>query len=150
MAMTKINLRLIFIILFLGVIMGSQAQQKKTTEHASVEVKNVILMIGDGMGLTQVQVASMRAGFPLAMERAQYIGLAKTHSADNRVTDSAAAGTALATGTKTDNGAIGVDVNEKPLKNIREKAQEAGIATGVVVRDYTCHPSRFFSTLQEP
>jgi alkaline phosphatase len=76
MTMTKINLRLIFIVLFLGVIMGSQAQQKKATEHASAEVKNVILMIGDGMGLTQVQVASMRAGFPLAMERAQYIGLA--------------------------------------------------------------------------
>ncbi|MCE5177599.1 MAG: alkaline phosphatase [Porphyromonadaceae bacterium] len=145
--MTKINLRLILIVLFLGVIMGSQAQQKTATGHASAEVKNVILMIGDGMGLTQVQVASMRAGFPLAMERAQYIGLAKTHSADNRVTDSAAAGTALATGTKTNNGAIGVDVNEKPLKNIREKAQEVGMATGVVVTCEITHatPAAFLA-----
>lgn len=145
--MKKINATLALIVLFLGVAIGSYAQEKMTTEKAPSEVKNVILMIGDGMGLTHVQVSSMRAGKPLAMEGAQYIGLAKTYSANNRVTDSAAAGTAMATGTKTNNGSIGVDANNNPVKNIREKVQEVGMATGVVVTCEITHatPASFLA-----
>lgn len=106
------------------------ARKNKTTEP---EVKNVIFMIGDGMGLAQVAAATVNQGYePLNLERAQFIGLAKTYSANNRVTDSAAAGTALATGAKTNNGAIGVDADKRPVKSILEKAEENGLATGLV------------------
>ena len=145
--MKKINANVALILLFLGIAVGSHAQGVISKEQASSEVRNVILMIGDGMGVTHVQIASMRAGKSLAMEGAQYVGLAKTYSANNRVTDSAAAGTALATGRKTNNGSIGVDVNNNPVKNIREKAQEAGMSTGVVVTCEITHatPATFLA-----
>lgn len=95
-------------------------------------MKNVIFMIGDGMGLTHVTAAMLAKGAPLALQQAQYIGLQTTRSASSEVTDSAASGTALATGTKTYNGAIGLDMNKQPLENIREKAEKIGKATGVV------------------
>ncbi len=97
------------------------------------QVRNVIFMIGDGMGITQAQLAMLSSEEPVSLEKAQYTGLCKTYSADNRVTDSAAAGTALSTGVKTYNGAIGVDTDKKPLKNLTEYAREKGLATGVVV-----------------
>jgi alkaline phosphatase len=65
------------------------------------EVNNVILCIGDGMGQNQITLASMRAVGPeggLHMERMPVTGLIRTRSANSRVTDSAAAGTAMATG----------------------------------------------------
>lgn len=97
------------------------------------KVKNIIFLIGDGMGLAQVSGVSLINNWePLALERAEYIGLQKSYSANNRVTDSAASGTALATGHKTYNSAIGVDVDKNPVPSTRELAQAAGYATGVV------------------
>ncbi len=104
-----------------------------TTAQESQPVKNIIFMIGDGMGLAHTYSAMLRSQTPLAFERAQYIGLSKTYSANNRVTDSAASGTAMATGHKTYNGAIGVDTARKPVENIVERAQKKGLATGIVV-----------------
>lgn len=100
--------------------------------NAQTEVKNVIYMIGDGMGLTQFTAAKLFKEVPLAIERAQYVGLQSTWSANNEVTDSAASGTALSTGQKTYNGAIGVNVDKQPIENIREKAAKTGRSTGVV------------------
>ena len=113
-------------------------------------VKNIIFMIGDGMGLTHTQLAMMSSQAPLAVERVQYIGLAKTYSANNRVTDSAAGGTALATGVKTNNGSVGVDPEGKTVKNITEYTREKGLATGVVVtKDITdATPAAFMAHQQ--
>ncbi len=108
--------------------------QKKVSQPSQPEVRNIIFMIGDGMGLTQVAATAVNNGNkPLYMERARYVGLVRTYSANNRVTDSAAAGTALATGTKTNNGSIGVDPDGNVLESTLEKAAKAGYATGVVV-----------------
>ncbi len=97
------------------------------------KVKNIIFLIGDGMGLSQISATSLINNWePLNMERATHIGLQKTYSANNRVTDSAASGTALATGVKTTNGTIGMDADKQPVASTREKAQAAGYATGVV------------------
>ena len=74
-------------------------------------VKNVIFLIGDGMGLGQLAVAKLKAvGFAgkLHIERMPVVGLTYTHSADSIVTDSAAAGTALACGVKTNNRMLGM------------------------------------------
>lgn len=75
---------------------------------AAEPVRNLILMIGDGMGLSQVSMLKIENGYaPTAFDRAQGVALISTYSANNRVTDSAAAGTALASGCKTNNSALG-------------------------------------------
>lgn len=86
-------------------------------------------MIGDGMGLAQVTSYMLRGGAPLSLARAQSIGLQSTFSASSEVTDSAAAATALATGTKTNNGMISMTPDKQPLRSVLERAAAAGLAT---------------------
>ena len=104
--------------------------------------KNVILLIGDGMGDSEITAARNQArgagGFfpgldalPLTGQYTHYSLDKKTHK-PNYVTDSAASATAWATGTKSYNGAIGVDVNGKDQPTILELAKAAGKATGNV------------------
>jgi alkaline phosphatase len=93
---------------------------------------NVILMIGDGMGVAHVTAARIAAGH-LEMERLPVGGLETTWSASDLVTDSAASGTAYATGQKTLNGAVSVSPSGEPLKTVLEYAEDRGMATGLVV-----------------
>jgi alkaline phosphatase len=101
-------------------------------------VKNVVLMIGDGMGFEQVKAASLyaygREG-SLSFEK-YYRGEMTTHSAnsylqDSHATDSAAAVTAMATGQKVDNSVLS-QKGDEPIKTILEYLQEEGKATGLV------------------
>jgi alkaline phosphatase len=92
--------------------------------------KNIILYIGDGMGLSQVTAGKVAKG-KLEMERCPVTGFVTTWSANFLVTDSAAAATALSTGVKTRNGALGITPDGTRLKNIVEYAEEKGKATGV-------------------
>ena len=94
--------------------------------------KNIILMIGDGMGLSQISAAMFMNNNKLNIQRMPIIGLQKTYSSDNLVTDSAAAATAFACGVKTYNGAIGLDWKGDPRKTILEEAEENGLATGMI------------------
>ena len=95
-------------------------------------VKNIIYMIGDGMSVTHVTATMLAQDTPLALERAQFVGLQKSQSASDKVTDSAASGTALATGSKTNNGMIGMSPDKEQLQSIRARAEAAGMATGVI------------------
>ena len=97
-----------------------------------IPVKNVIFLIGDGMGLGAVTSTMLETDQPLAIEQAQYVGLQKTYCATNKVTDSAASGTALASGTKTYYGALGVGPDTARLTSILEKAAAQGLSTGLV------------------
>jgi alkaline phosphatase len=101
--------------------------------------KNVILMIGDGMGLTQIHAGYTANGGKLFMANFKHLGFQTTNSATNYVTDSGAAGTALATGEKTYNGAIGVNTDTVAIQNIREKIEVMGKATGVVSTSAVTH-----------
>lgn len=104
------------------------------------KVENIIFMIGDGMGISHITATMIEQNHaPLALERAEYIGLQKTHSANNLITDSAAAGTALATGHKTNNGCIGITPDNEVVENIREFAAARGMATGVVATYAVTH-----------
>ncbi len=94
--------------------------------------RNIILFIGDGMGVAQITAAKIVQD-ELNLERFSVMGLVTTDSENSLITDSAAAATALATGYKTDNGAIAVAPDKKPLKTLFEYAQELGKSTGVVV-----------------
>ncbi|MBN1508169.1 MAG: alkaline phosphatase [Sedimentisphaerales bacterium] len=108
----------------------------------SNKVRNVILCIGDGMGLSQIALASMKAGGltgRLCMERMPVTGLVRTHSASSRVTDSAAAATALACGIKTDNGVVGIAPNGNVYQTILEAAKAKGMATGLVATSTITH-----------
>jgi alkaline phosphatase len=96
------------------------------------KVKNIILLIGDGMGTDQVYAAMTVSKDKLNFERAKYIGFSKTYSLSNFTTDSGAGGTAIATGTKTKNHAVGVDFMGNPLKSILVYAEEHGKSTGIV------------------
>lgn len=109
--------------------------------------KNIVLLIGDGMGITQVTAAMYHHPQPLHMERFPVIGLMKTHSASSRVTDSAAAGTALASGIKTYNGGLGVNTDTLPVQSILEKLNLKGYTTGLVATCYITHatPAAFFA-----
>ena len=97
--------------------------------------KNVILLIGDGMGTahrTAARLYSVGREGELAMDTLPTAGMARTWSTESVVTDSAAAGTALATGVKTYNTAISVDPDGNSVQTILEKAQEAGKSVGLV------------------
>ena len=109
--------------------------------------KNIIIMIGDGMGLAQIYSAMTANGGHLFLENFRYCGFSKTYSSDNYITDSAAGGTALSCGIKTYNGAIGVDPNKKPVPNIREMAEKKGLKTGLVSTSAITHatPASFMA-----
>ncbi len=104
-------------------------------DQKSQSVKNVILLIGDGNGLSELSAAALANNGALTITQLKSIGLVKTQSADDFTTDSAAAGTALATGEKTYNRAIGVDSLGKPIKNIAEILQAHRFNTGVITTD---------------
>jgi alkaline phosphatase len=106
------------------------------------DLRNVILCIGDGMGLSQITLARARAaGFEgrLYLERLPVTGLVQTHSANSPVTDSAAAATAMACGIKTNNGIIGMAPDEQVYSTILEAAQAKGLATGLVATSTISH-----------
>lgn len=87
------------------------------------EVRNLIFMVGDGMGLAHVSMLMVENGYaPTSFDRAQGVGLLCTRSANNRVTDSAAAATALATGHKTGNGTIGQSLDGKRYESLMKRA----------------------------
>ena len=94
--------------------------------------ENIILFIGDGMGVGHITAGKIALG-NLNLERFSVVGLVTTDSANRLVTESAAATTALATGYKTNNRAISVSVDKAPLKTLFEYAKEKGKSIGVVV-----------------
>lgn len=95
--------------------------------------KNIIFMIGDGMGLEQVSTAWTANRGKLNMEKMPYVGLQRTYCLNWLVTDSAAAGTALATGSKTNKGMIATLPDGTELNSMMDLAQSVGKRTGVVV-----------------
>ena len=118
------------------------------------DVHNVILCIGDGMGLSQVTLGRLHVGGldgKLHIERMPVMGFIRTHSADEMVTDSAAAGTALSTGFKTDNGVVAMTPAGKVVRTILEAAQSKGLATGLVATSSITHatPACFGSHVRE-
>ena len=103
------------------------------TQKEEPQVKNVIYLIGDGMGFGAVTSLLLTEDDVTGFEQAPVIGLNETCSANNYVTDSPAGGTALATGVRTRNGYCGLDPEGNQLTSILRKAQAMGKKTGIVV-----------------
>ncbi|MCD8183673.1 MAG: alkaline phosphatase [Bacteroides sp.] len=137
--------RLMYVVLF--VLLGGMTYAQ--------QAKYVFYFIGDGMGVNQVNGTEMYLGEqegrigtePLLFASFPVAGYATTYSATNSITDSSAAGTALATGSKTYNGAIGVDVNKNALQTVAEKAKKAGKKVGVTTSVSVDHatPAAFYA-----
>lgn len=125
----------------LFVSLSLQAQSKQSP--------NIILLIGDGMGLTQISAGNYDNDNQTYFEGFKTIGLLKTHAYDYLVTDSAASGTAIACGEKTLNGAIGINPRNQKLKSILEYCQDANYSTALLSTSSIVHatPASFYANV---
>ena len=97
---------------------------------AAPPVKNVIFMIGDGMGLSQVYAAAVANGMKLTLFDAPYVGLSITYSAIRFITDSAAGATALPLGTNTTHGTVWLNAHIFPVQSTMALAYARPSSTG--------------------
>ena len=99
----------------------------------SKRIKNIIVMIGDGMGLEQISVGWTLNGGHLNLDNFPVAGYSRTYCTDKLITDSCAGGTAISSGAKTKYGYIGQDPEGKPFRTLLHRAQEKGMRTGLAV-----------------
>ena len=162
--MRKIWQRCLLTVLIGLLHVGANAQDKKDKEQTYImecpyevqnitppqgkKVKNVILMIGDGMSLMHMYSAWTANRGKLYLDNCQAVGLSKTYCANRLITDSGAGGTAMATGQKTNYHSVGVDTLGHPLKSLVDLANAKGKSTGIAVTcrlwdatpaDFCCH-----------
>ena len=116
---------------------SSWTSLKKST--SSKNTKNIILFIGDGMGVSHLYAGMTVSQHTFFLNQFPYSGFSITSSADNYITDSAAGGTAIASGVKTNNGVIGMKPDLTPVSSIIEIAHKNGLATGVVSTSSITH-----------
>jgi alkaline phosphatase len=113
--------------------------------------KNIILLIGDGMGLAQVYSAYQKNNEKLFLYSLPHVALSITTCADRKVTDSGAGGTAISTGHKTYYHAIGVDKDTMPQQTLLEYAKQQGKKTAILVSCDLTHatPACFISHVKD-
>ncbi len=149
--------KLIFI--FLGALFllscsrNNDNVELKPVNDNSSNGRNIIFMIGDGMGLAQISAARTVNGDELNILRCKHIGLVSTRAADKYVTDSGASGTAYSCGEKVNFYTLGIDTEGNPLTNIFEIISPLGFSTGLITTDritgatpaafYAHQPDRF-------
>lgn len=142
--------------LMLGLVEAAQPQKVQGTPCHEVEAspavlsgtpRNVILMIGDGMGSEHVWAAWLCNKGKLNITGLPCTAFSRTYSANRTITDSAAGGTALACGAKTDNGMLGQTPDGTPLRSLAAHFRRVGKATGLVVtKDITdATPAAFYA-----
>ena len=106
------------------------------------KAKNIILLISDGMSLTQVSSYRLLKGGPnerIAVDTFPVSGIVLTHSKDAIVTDSASSATAFSTGKKTNNGALGLDQDNQILENFTEKIDKYGYVSSLISTSEITH-----------
>jgi alkaline phosphatase len=116
-------------------------------EQTKTTAKNIILLIGDGMGMGQISAGTYASNNKTNLERFPVIGIHKPTASSHLVTDSAAAATAFACGVKTFNKAIGVDRDSIPVTSILEEAETKNLRTGLVATSTIVHatPAAFIA-----
>ena len=113
-------------------LLGVRAAGAPAVARAPGRARNVILCIADGVSQAHYNLGRAFKGTPLVFE-SWHCGALATAAADSFISDSAAAGSAIATGHRTRNGAVSVDGQDRPRRTILEAARDAGRATGLVV-----------------
>lgn len=164
-------MRIFILVTAISFFAACQQTEPKTTEVIAVaenqqeiperlplvedrDIKNVILIIGDGTGLAQISTGQLATAGPdglLHLQTMPVTGMVKTHSSDNLITDSASGATAYSCGLKTYNGAIGVNPDQVACKTILEMAEERGLSTGLISTSSITHatPASFASHVPE-
>jgi alkaline phosphatase len=139
-------------LVFSSISCGSKTGNRAGIPGTEGKARNVILFIGDGMGSGQIKAAGMyRAGAEgtLSFEAFPHRGFISTHNAKGELTESAAAATAMATGTRVSNGVLGLAIpgNGMPLESILELLRRQGKRTGLVTTTFITHatPAAFAS-----
>lgn len=158
----NISPKILLILFTLGLVSGCKNEittsivdrQKKTTQKQTIshsfesgaKPKNVILVIGDGTGINQISALEFYKEGEVYYENFPIVGLSKT-SSTSLITDSAAAGTAMACGEKTYNKAIGVDADGVRVPNITEFMAERGASNGIIATSSITHatPACFYA-----
>ena len=137
----------------LGILIGMSGCSIKQNEEkpAQEEPLNIILMIGDGMGVPQVSTAYYFGEGTPNFSRFKHIGFHKTSDKSHRITDSAAGATAFSIGEKTYKRAIGVSVDTIPLETILEHLQKQGYQTGLISLTTITHatPASFYAHVKD-
>jgi alkaline phosphatase len=135
-------------ILLVGILVpalctGSPTEKKKKGKAP----KNIILLIGDGMGTAQIYAGYTAKHGVMNITGMPVSGFSVTYSANDYITDSGAGGTALSSGIKTNNASIGVDANGKPVETILEMAEKRGLSTGLISTSAITHatPASFIA-----
>ena len=113
--------------------------------------KTIILLIGDGMGLAQIYAGYTANKGYLNLFNMNVIGFTNTQSFSSYITDSAAGGTALACGEKTNNGYIGLDAKKDTIHSILYYAQQAKKSTGLISTSSITHatPAAFVAHVED-
>lgn len=131
-----------YLLLLSILLLGCDTRQPDHKQQPKGAARNIILLIGDGMGLEHRKAARWAlVGHKgkLAMDTMPVSGTLRTASANDAITDSAAAATAIASGIKTNNGVVGMDADLQPVPTILELAQEQGKAVGLVTTTQLAH-----------
>ncbi|NJB71079.1 alkaline phosphatase [Saonia flava] len=126
-------------------------QNFPSTPKAVSAPPNIIIMIGDGMGIPQVSTAYFFGKEQPNFSRFKHIGLHKTSDKSHKITDSAAGATAISTGQKTYKRAIGVSVDTIPQETILEYLQKQGYQTGLISLTSITHatPASFYAHVKD-
>jgi alkaline phosphatase len=136
--MRRRTFKTIILILVL-ILSGCELVYCSDSNNKISKPRNIILFIGDGMGVAQLYAGITVSDHTFNLEKFPYSGFSKTYSADSYITDSGAGGTAIACGIKTNNGMIGVKPDGTPVSSIIEIAHKNGLATGVVSTSAITH-----------
>ncbi|MEZ4778957.1 MAG: alkaline phosphatase [Flavobacteriaceae bacterium] len=134
-------------LLFIFHVFLASVVVKAQTEKPLKKPKNIVLLIGDGTGLSQVSAAQFYKDGPSNYDRFPVVGLIKTSSSSDLITDSAAGATAFASGIKTYNAAIGVDKDTIEAKTMVEIVSQKGMNTGLIATSSITHatPACFYA-----
>ncbi|WP_455169507.1 alkaline phosphatase [Aegicerativicinus sediminis] len=150
----KIAKRQLYLVLIFPCLIWSNnyKEQSKVAQNDSLKKpKNIILLIGDGMGLSQVSSIYFDPNYTPNFNRFHTIGLITVSSASELITDSAAAATSFASGEKTYNGAIGVNIDQEPLVTIVDLASDKQMKTGIISTSSITHatPACFYAHVEK-
>ena len=143
-------LRPLFIVLLIvNVSCNGKTQEPQKSKAAQQDNTpfNVIFLVGDGMGLSQLSSAYFYGEQEPNFSRFPVVGLSKTKSGSHKITDSAAGATAFSTGEKTYNGAIGVNMDTNAVSTITEDLADQGWKIGLIATSSITHatPASFYA-----
>lgn len=135
---------------FLETLPEGQSLIQKELIPVDRKAKNIILLISDGMSLSQVSTYRLLKGGPnerISVDKFPISGIVLTHSEDAIITDSASSATAYSTGKKTNNGALGTDKNKEVLENFTEIITKYGYVSSLISTSEITHatPAAFAS-----